>query len=101
VKAITEILERADELQIERGKQYGNAHLTVGKLFAALFPHGVELRTEQDFAMFSTISNITMKLNRFCRNFEEGGHEDSAIDIINYAAILVYRTEKLKAEKQR
>lgn len=92
MKTISDILAKADEVQTQRGNQYGNAHMRTGDLFAKLFPQGVLLRDPEEFARYNTLSNIIMKINRYCANFGEGGHYDSAIDLINYAAILAHRT---------
>ena len=61
----------------------------------ALFPSGLYLNTELDFARFGILNFIVSKLIRETNNFSSGGHEDSLDDIAVYSQILkIMESEK-------
>lgn len=78
----------------ERNAVYKDSYILHGDIMRELFPEGIQLRTEEDFRRFGVINGIVGKLNRYCRNFEEGGHEDSAHDLGVMGFILQELTEK-------
>ena len=53
----------------------------------ALFPNGVQLKTEEDFGRWGVFSTIIGKMHRYAVNFDKG-HDDSLRDAIVYAAML-------------
>jgi len=77
----------------QRNGIYGDAWVASGGIGLALFPTGVTLQTEMDFQRFGILQQIISKLARYAANFEEGGHQDSAHDMIVYAAILEHLTK--------
>jgi len=72
----------------ERNAIYKNGWERSGYLMKALFPDGIELKTDEDHARFSLVSMLAAKLSRYCTNFTKGGHEDSIQDLTVYANIL-------------
>jgi hypothetical protein len=86
-------IEEALRIWAERERYYGSAYLKAGKIMSAYFPDGLTLKTEEDFGRFVHFLLCSVKLNRYSQNFEEGGHLDSAEDLINYAAILASLTK--------
>lgn len=86
--SVPEILSKAADLYTKRNATYDSAYLRHGKVLAAFFENGVTLKTEDDFIRFGALSAIIGKLTRYCPNFEEGGHTDSAFDAINFCAML-------------
>ena len=72
----------------ERAMTYGPSWLRHGAVMAALFPVGVTLKTAEEFNRYAKVDNVAMKLARYCGSFDNGGHKDSAHDIIVYAAML-------------
>ena len=87
-------LKRAVETFEEKGKVYGDSYAKAGKIMAAFFPDGLDLRTEADFSRYQTLQLCIMKLNRYTERLPDGGHKDSAHDLIVYAAILEHKTEE-------
>ena len=84
---------RADEVLIQmaetfrsRNSEYGDNWITVGKVFAALFPEGLELKTEADWIAFHWLSWIVGKLTRFTNSNMQS--LDSLHDIVVYGAML-------------
>lgn len=89
IEKVVCILQSAAETFLERGKVYGSSYKDYnGNLLMALFPNGIELKTRHDFNRFACVSTILAKLGRYCNNWHNGGHVDSAHDIINFAAML-------------
>lgn len=84
----------ASETFKERGERYGRAYHQHGYVMSALMGP-IELETPEDYKRFGVINMMVSKLCRYVNNFENGGHKDSAHDLIVYAAIL----EELTREK--
>ena len=70
----------------ERNAVYGNNAEVVGRVMAALFPHGVKLKTPKDFEMWHLLELVIVKLTRFTQS--ELAHEDSIHDLAIYAAMV-------------
>lgn len=81
-------LNAALEIANERQPQYGSSYKQFHKQMNAFFPNGVELKTEKDFELYSHFQMCVVKLNRYAMNINNGGHKDSAVDLINFAAML-------------
>jgi len=77
-------LERAAATFRERNAQYGDSWRRFGTVAAALFPDGVTIRTEADWARWGVLFHVIDKLSRYAG----APHRDSAHDLINYAAML-------------
>jgi len=72
----------------ERNATYGDTYLDFGKAAAALFPNGLALKTVDDFNRMGIFTQCLGKLARYAANLSEGGHQDSAHDLMVYAAML-------------
>jgi hypothetical protein len=83
-----QILEEGAELFRQRNAIYGNGHLKVGKIMAALFPEGIKLESSDDHLRFHIFMLAVVKLTRYSENFGKGGHADSVLDLSVYAAML-------------
>lgn len=70
----------------ERNAVYGNNAEVVGRVMAALFPHGVKLKTPKDFELWHLLELVIVKLTRFTQS--ELTHEDSIHDLAIYAAMV-------------
>lgn len=81
-------LRESAEIHEERGKVYGNSYKEFGPILKGLFPEGITLETEEDMNRFAPLMMITVKMQRYCKNFQKGGHHDSLIDISTYSAML-------------
>lgn len=83
-----EFLRRAEDTLVTRGKEYGPSYQRFGPILHAMCPAGIELKTSDDWGRMAVLLMIMAKLDRYMNNFNEGGHEDSITDNINYHAIL-------------
>jgi hypothetical protein len=87
------ILDGMKETARERHARYGDSFLLFGKVAAALWPDGLVVGTEVEFARLGVLVQIVGKLCRFSATPE--GHVDSAHDMAVYSAILELLTEDL------
>ena len=71
----------------ERSKVYGKNYLQHGKVMTALFPNGVELKTEEEWNRFGIINMIVSKLTRYSQSWPNA-HIDSIHDLGGYAFML-------------
>ena len=85
---VTKNLVEAAKTFEKKNKEYGNAYKTHGDVLHALFPDGITLQTADDCARFSILNAAIAKLNRYCKNYEKGGHQDSLHDMIVFIAML-------------
>lgn len=81
-------LEEAAATFRERNAMYGNNYQRFGNIMALMFPNGVRLETDADFNRFGQLFMCMCKLTRYAENMDRGGHQDSARDLIVYAAML-------------
>ena len=72
----------------QRNAVYGNSYLSFGRLLKTWFPVELRLSTEEDFNRLGLFVHCADKLTRYAANIEIGGHEDSAHDLMVYAAML-------------
>jgi hypothetical protein len=93
-KDTTLILREAAKTFAERGGVYRDNHQRVGAVMLALFPEGINVLSADDHEKISLINLIVIKLTRYAVEIENGGHKDSAHDLIVYAAMLEARTPK-------
>lgn len=72
----------------ERNAVYGNNYELVGRVMVALFPDGLTAKTAHDWERLHIFLLAIVKLTRYAKNWEAGGHDESLIDTQVYAAIL-------------
>ena len=82
------ILINAANLHMEKNKEYGDGYKEFGKIIMSFFPDGLKIETPKDASRFAILNIIIAKLDRYCKNFNNGGHSDSLKDISVYAAML-------------
>jgi len=93
MKTQEDVLRNALKMLEEKQKEYGDAPNTIGPVLDAMFPHGLMVQGRDEFAQLATFMNCIAKLNRYAQNMGGGGgHGDSALDLVNYAAMLYQRT---------
>jgi hypothetical protein len=90
---IPEILKDAADLFESRNSEYGDAYKDHPKIMYELLGE-IELKTPEDYARYMRIGSIVGKLNRYAKNFNKGGHKDSADDLVVYAAMLAEITHE-------
>ena len=79
----------------QRNKLYGNNYQRFGAALLALFPDGCIpiIVNEADANRLNLIINCLCKLQRYAHQFHQGGHQDSAHDLMVYAAMLEEATQ--------
>ena len=87
-KTPADFLEEAAEVFKNKSKEYGNSYKTFGKIMMAFFPDGLKLETEKDFTRFAILNIMISKADRYCKNFNNGGHPDSLLDLSIYSTML-------------
>ncbi len=97
--SVPEALKKLGELYRERNAVYGNNYILHGKMMMALFPRGVQLRTEDDFNRFAVFIHIMTKVSRYAQQFHNGGHPDSLDDLAVYSQILRHVDEIANAPR--
>jgi hypothetical protein len=79
------LAEMADTFR-ERNKVYGDNYKRVGAVMVAMFPNGVQLKTEEDFNRWHLFELMVVKLTRFANTGLV--HQDSIHDAAVYAAMV-------------
>ena len=96
----TTLLHKMADLFAERNAVYKDNFRMVGKIMAAMFPEGIELKTPEDHNKFHLFMLAIVKLTRYAINYQ-GGHKDSLEDMIVYlsmvAALDAEMAEKVEA----
>jgi len=87
-KTPADFLKEAAMVFENKNKEYGDSYKSFGKIMMAYFPNGVELKTEKDFTRFAMINIMIAKTDRYCKNFINGGHKDSLVDLSIYSTML-------------
>lgn len=85
---VPERLAALGKIHQERGKVYGDDYKHFGKVLAGLFPEGLTLKTADDFTRFGLFVQMATKMNRYSRQFHNGGHVDSLDDLAVYSQLL-------------
>jgi hypothetical protein len=83
----------------ERNKTYGSNFDVQGNVMSAIFPNGLELKTESDWKRIGVFMNIIGKITRYANTFSEGGHKDSLVDTCNYCTILEFLDKNCEVER--
>lgn len=83
----TEHIAEALETFKERNKAYGDNYLTHGYVMKALFPDGVDLKTEKEYNRFGIVNMMVAKLTRYCQGWPTA-HQDSIHDLGVYSFML-------------
>lgn len=84
----------------QRNKLYGDNYKRFGCVMGALFPNGIELISNDDWNRFGVFFHMVGKVTRYAVNLKDGGHKDSAHDMIVYAAMLEELTQEPKQENE-
>ena len=96
-----DVLRELADLFTKKNQGYGPTYHSQGKFMQALFPNGIELKTDDEFKRFAVLDLIAIKLQRYCNQFSDGGHEDSALDLTVYASMLVEIDRMIKNRDKR
>lgn len=99
MKTADKFLSDAATLYAERNAVYGNNWVRFGKAMKAIFPDGIKLESEDDFARFQLFTIQIAKQTRYANNWDKGGHADSSSDITVYSAMLTALDADIKERK--
>lgn len=100
-------LERGISLLQERraknGDKYQEVYKQFGKVLLSLFPAGIHIEPNDiDKAIkLGVIVQKVTKLTRYCASLDEGGHLDSALDDMNYSAMLASVTKTVVNKRNK
>jgi hypothetical protein len=92
-----DILNHAEAIMMERNKTYDHPDDLHSEIMCMLYPEGLVSNIAK-MKRFKYIMLIVEKLIRYKFNIDKGGHEDSLIDIANYAFKLAAYDRKMKEE---
>lgn len=87
-------LEEAADVFRQRNEVYGSAYLRHGDVMEALFPKGLVLLTKDDWNRLGVFNMMVSKMVRYAHSLHKGGHQDSALDLIAYSAMLESITDE-------
>lgn len=88
-KRAPDFLEAGAETFRQRNAVYGDTYLEFGRMCAAIFPDGIHVKAN-DVAGFNRLGVFVQalsKIARYAANANKGGHQDSAHDLMVYAAM--------------
>lgn len=96
IETVPGILRACADTFEERSKLWGDSYKEAGAVMRALLPNGIELDTAEDWSRFLVFCHVINKVKRYAENLSRGGHQDSAHDLVVYAAMLEELTAKEK-----
>ena len=85
-KDAAQILEEMANTFRERNRVYGDNYKNVGEVMVALFPKGINLRSNDDFNIWHLFELMIVKITRFANS--DLKHKDSIHDAAVYAAMV-------------
>ena len=88
MKTVPEMLRECAETYEQRNALYKDNYKKFGAVMQALFAGGFEIKTDADFNRLGMVVQIVGKLTRYTVNFNNGGHDDSLLDLSVYAQML-------------
>ena len=87
-QTVPEMLREAAETYEERNQLYGDNYRFFGDIMKALFPHSINLSSTNDYSRYALLLLMAMKLDRYAKQFDQGGHDDSLLDLAVYSQML-------------
>jgi hypothetical protein len=85
---VPELLLAAAQTFDERNRVYGDTYKNFGSVMQGMFPSGLTVNDVDAWNRLGLLVMAVGKLTRYTAQFDNGGHKDSAHDLINYAAML-------------
>jgi hypothetical protein len=102
VRSVPQALADLAKIHDERGKDYGDDYMHIGKVLAGYFPEGITLKTPEEFNRFALWFFQVSKLGRYARCMTQGrGHPDSLDDNAVYAMLLQRFDSAVKAREEK
>lgn len=86
--SVPSMLRMCADTYEERNELYGDNYKRFGHVMMALLPRGVVCRSVDEFNRLGVLVQVVGKLSRYCENFEDGGHDDSLLDLAVYSQML-------------
>jgi hypothetical protein len=87
---VVQSLQAAIQLNISKQSEYGELWKKAGEVMAIMRSCGPQasIDTATDWNKLLIVHHIVNKLMRFVANLHQGGHADSARDLVVYSAML-------------
>lgn len=96
----TDLMHEGMEIIRQRETTYGNSgYHQHAAIINALFPNGLKLEGEEQFGRWALLGMIIAKVVRYSNNITADGHDDSMLDIGNYAFLLLAYDKNIRQEK--
>jgi hypothetical protein len=99
MKTVPDRLEELGKLYRHRNAIYGNNYMEFGAIMKAMFPNGLQLKSEEDFNRFTIFVQVFAKFTRYAKSINSGGHADSLDDISVYCQMIREYDEYVKQIK--
>lgn len=82
--SVPDRLRAMADLFAQRDREYGNNYLDIGPTLHAMFPEGLLITSADGWQRVFTITMAAMKITRYAKNIDRGGHQDSLDDLSVY-----------------
>jgi hypothetical protein len=96
MNTVPEMLRNLAELYEERNKVYGDNYKHFGEAVLGMFPHGLELRTAEDWNRIGVLVQMAGKMTRYAQQWATG-HVDSLDDLAVYTMMLQELDDDMRA----
>jgi hypothetical protein len=80
-------LQAATETYAQRNQVYADNFVRLGNVMHAMFPGGLTMQTPKDWQRLYAFMMLQVKQTRYAAQWYKGGHPDSSIDTVVYAAL--------------
>lgn len=98
-KTVPEMLIEASEVYRQRQEIYGYNYLQFGHVMMALFPNGIKIEDADAWNRLGIFVQMITKVTRYASQMNEGGHDDSLLDLSVYSQMLREVDAMIKAGK--
>jgi hypothetical protein len=80
-------LQAATETYVQRNNLYADNFVRLGAVMHAMFPAGLMVQSPHDWQRLYAFMMLQVKQTRYAAQWRNGGHPDSSIDTVVYAAL--------------
>jgi hypothetical protein len=80
-------LKAATDTYAQRNQVYADNFVRLGNVMHEMFPKGLTVQTPKEWQRLYALMMIQVKQTRYVAQWQNGGHPDSSIDTVVYAAL--------------
>ena len=80
-------LKAATDTYAQRNQVYADNYIRLGRVMHEMFPKGLTVQTPKEWQRLYALMMIQVKQTRYAAQWRNGGHSDSSIDTVVYAAL--------------